>query len=256
MGRIAMAVCLLTLCAAAAEKKPMTDAERAERRAEMLRRTGGHVKIPPMGFVALVDCQSRADHAKLAEKFAETFEGFGFAAKTMIGEKPAGVSCLVSKRAEIGAGSAVFVVDDPSLPMSLVSIETRSGLVNIAALATDNPTPALLTRRACKMVGRIAMLASGGAESRSPTSDLQPVTNLKELDMNEGRGDEVYVLMGVIDGMAKAGVTAERRMTYRQACAAGIAPAPTNDIQKAIWDEYHQLPTKPITIEYDPKKGK
>jgi len=27
-------------------------------------------------------------------------------------------------------------------------------------------------------------------------------------------------------------------------------PAPTNDVQKAIWEKVHAIPDKPITIEY------
>ena len=249
-------LCLVAFAAGAAEKKPLTEAERAERRAEMMQRTGGPVKIPPQGFVAMIDYQNRADYTKTSAKFIETFEGFGFAAKPMKSDKPFSIKDLSTKCAEIGAGSVVFVVDDSELPMSLVSIETRAGLVNVAALSADNPNPALLTRRTCKMIGRVAMLASGGAESRNPTSDLQPVTNLKELDMNEGQGDEVYVMMGVISGMAKAGVTAERRMTYLQACKAGLAPEPTNDVQKAIWDKVHAVPATPMKIEFEPKKGR
>lgn len=253
---IVLSVGLFAIAAGAAENKPMTDAEREAKRAEMMRRTGGVLKIPQSGFVAMVDYQNRADFEKTSKKFTETFEGFGFAAKSMKAEKPFDMSDLSTKCKELGAGSVVFIIDDPVLPMSLVSIETRAGIVNVAALATDNPTPALLTRRTCKMIGRVSMLASGGAESASPTSDLQPVTNLKELDANEGQGDEVYVMMGVIAGMAKAGVTAERRMTYKQAVVAGIAPAPTNDIQKAIWDKVHSIPQNPMKIEFDPKKGR
>ena len=256
MKILLIAICLVAFMVNAAEKKPLTDAERQARRAEMMRRTGGPIKVPPTGFVAMVDYQSRADFERTSKKFIETFAGFGFAAKPQKSDKPFSIRDLSTKAKELGAGSVVFIVDDPTLPMSLVSIETRAGLVNVAALAADNPNPALLTRRTCKMIGRVSMLASGGAESSSPTSDLQPVTNLKELDINEGQGDEVYVMMGVISGMAKAGVTAERRMTYLQACKAGIAPEPTNAVQKAIWDEVRKLPEKPIKIEFDPKKGK
>lgn len=253
---VSLGVALVAVAAWAVENKPMSDAERAAKRAEMMRRTGGVLKLPPSGFVAMVDFQSRADYEKTSKKFIETFEGFGFAAKPMKSDKPFSIGDLATKCKELGAGSVVFIVDEPSLPMSLVSIETRAGLVNVAALAADNPNPALLTRRTCKMIGRVSMLASGGAESASPTSDLQPVTNLKELDANEGQGDEVYVMMGVIAGMAKAGVTAERRMTYKQAVAAGVAPPPTNDIQKAIWDKVHSIPQNPMKIEFDPKKGR
>ena len=44
--------------------------------------------------------------------------------------------------------------------------------------------------------------------------------------------------------------------TYRQACQEGWAPAPKNDEQKAIWNQVHAIPDKPIKIEFDPKRGK
>ena len=117
MKKTIAVLCLTAFAAVAAEKRPLTDAERAERRAEMIKRTGGPVKIPPQGFVAMVDCQSRADFAKTSAKFTETFAGFGFAAKPMKSDKPFSVKDLSTKRAELGAGSVVFVVDDSNLPM-------------------------------------------------------------------------------------------------------------------------------------------
>jgi len=42
--------------------------------------------------------------------------------------------------------------------------------------------------------------------------------------------------------------------TYLKACKEGWAPAPSNDVQKAIWDEVHALPTAPIKIKPETKK--
>lgn len=33
-------------------------------------------------------------------------------------------------------------------------------------------------------------------------------------------------------------------------------PAPTNEHQKAAWDEARKLPEKPIRTKFDPKKGR
>jgi len=46
------------------------------------------------------------------------------------------------------------------------------------------------------------------------------------------------------------GMSQEQRATYRHACEQGWAPAPTNDYQKAIWNEVHEMPTEPIKIKY------
>ena len=52
------------------------------------------------------------------------------------------------------------------------------------------------------------------------------------------------------------GVSKERRVPYRVACQQGWAPAPTNDYQKAVWEEVHAVPSDPMKIEFDPKKGR
>ena len=56
--------------------------------------------------------------------------------------------------------------------------------------------------------------------------------------------------------LSAAGVTPLRRTIYRRACQEGWAPAPTNDVQKAIWDKVHAIPKTPMKIEFDPKKGR
>lgn len=36
----------------------------------------------------------------------------------------------------------------------------------------------------------------------------------------------------------------------------GWGANPTNDVEKAIWDEVHALPDKPMQIKFDPKRDK
>ena len=43
-------------------------------------------------------------------------------------------------------------------------------------------------------------------------------------------------------------------VSYQDACEMGVAPAPTNDVQKAIWDKVHAMPTEPIKIKPEEKK--
>ena len=52
------------------------------------------------------------------------------------------------------------------------------------------------------------------------------------------------------------GVKPAEKTTYRKACHEGWAPPPTNEVQKAIWEQIHSSPDKPIKIEFDPKKDK
>ena len=50
------------------------------------------------------------------------------------------------------------------------------------------------------------------------------------------------------------GVKPYRLTTYRKACEEGWANPPTNDVQKAIWDKVHAMPTEPIKIKPETKK--
>ena len=52
------------------------------------------------------------------------------------------------------------------------------------------------------------------------------------------------------------GVKKEHRIPYRVAVQEGWAAQPTNEYQRAVWDEVRHIPEKPIRIEFDPKKGK
>ena len=50
------------------------------------------------------------------------------------------------------------------------------------------------------------------------------------------------------------GVTTRAVTSYKTACKEGWAPAPTNDVQRAIWDKVHAMPTAPIKIKPEEKK--
>ena len=84
---------------------------------------------------------------------------------------------------------------------------------------------------------------------------LHPVKNLEELDElpNALSQEALYHIARMLE---QSGITPSTRATYRTACKEGWAPAPTNDVQKAIWAEVHQIPDKPLTIKFDPKNDK
>ena len=63
---------------------------------------------------------------------------------------------------------------------------------------------------------------------------------------------------GMTKNLRLRGVTEFKTTSYLVACREGWAPAPTNDIQKAIWEKVHAPPQKPMKIKFDPaaQKGK
>ena len=64
----------------------------------------------------------------------------------------------------------------------------------------------------------------------------------------------VDISMRTIEYLSKMGVTPIQYTTYYRAVQQGWAAAPTNDIQKAIWDKVHAMPTAPLKIKPETKK--
>ena len=93
---------------------------------------------------------------------------------------------------------------------------------------------------------------AGGMGSSFP-GNIMNIAKVEDLDLC----DEFvpFDKVGVVKQHLKnAGVTPVRYATYRIVCREGWAPAPTNDVQKAIWDKVHAMPTEPIKIKPEEKK--
>jgi hypothetical protein len=150
-------------------------------------------------------------------------------------------------------GAVVSVIDQPGWTSLLVAPEDGWVQVNVAALAKDNPTPEVLEARTKKELWRAFVLLFGGGNAHLAGDLMRPVNSLKDLDAfpNLAPGPEPF--NAVLDGARARGITIIRRTTYKSACEEGWAPAPTNEFQKAIWDQVkadkERGPTNPITIQ-------
>ena len=78
---------------------------------------------------------------------------------------------------------------------------------------------------------------------------MMPVSNVEELDLFEQTEIPIDVLNRFPPFLEALGVVPYEECSYRSACKAGWAPQPTNDIQRAIWNEVHTLPSEPLTIK-------
>lgn len=152
---------------------------------------------------------------------------------------------------ELGVQVLVSVINDPEAPLMLIAPEDHWGSVNVAKLVDDLPSERAKARfrdsRARKELIRAFSLMCGGGGSQFPGNMMNAAT-MKELDLTV---DTIPVDM--IDfyqtHLKNFGVTPKQEVTYETACEEGWAPLPTNDVQKAIWDEVHAIPDQPIVIE-------
>ena len=214
------------------------------------RETGGRLRTlyPRTKSVYYVNAQSRVGANVLEEARAKMEQTL----RTPIGSTN-GVFALQSPR--IYGELSLYVIDDEKLPMSLVAPEGRWAFVNVAPLAQGRgEKPAFLEARVKKEMARIGCLVLGGISSTYRENLLGFVDSPDGLDKFT---DDTLPVDGPLRCgryLLSLGVKPYRDVTYKRACQEGWAPAPTNDIQKAIWDEVHALPTEPIKIKPEPKK--
>ena len=105
-------------------------------------------------------------------------------------------------------------------------------------------------------MSRAFALLCGASNSQYPRALTRGIINEQDLDKNPDIQLPVDVLARFRTYMEPLGVKPSVLVPYRRACEEGWAPAPTNDVQKAIWNRVHAAPKNPMKIEFDPKKGR
>lgn len=153
-------------------------------------------------------------------------------------------------------GAGVLIVDDDSLPMTLVAPEKRWTIFNIKPLFADSPAQERVEERFNKMLWCAVARTLGAGYSGYKPCVLVPFTSLAALDRNPATKPCPEPFNKMIDTGDEYGIKTITIASYRDACRRGWAPRPTNDVQRTIWNQVHAIPDKPITIEFDPNKDK
>ena len=237
-----------------AEIAAMTPAQKAERkaqiRARMEARNGGVVedhsrqrgrvlcvveqKVVPVDRLRVVT-DNIADMIRIAIDYVEAEGPTVSQAKKF----------LLDNRANL----VISVVSRPEQPALLVAPEDRWAQVNVDALAGGD-----VLMRAQKEVSRALAFLTGAASTTFVETLVSPITTLAELDKVEDYVLPIDSIRTMENTVQSLGIVPYRKATYRVACKDGWAPAPTNDVQKTIWAEYHTLPSKPLEIKFESEK--
>lgn len=235
-------IAAVTFCAFAEDVT--TDAEKAAKKAaakeRMLEKTGGIVEKAGTGKIVIVNCQKKIAAETIAEKTEQMNKAIRVAVENIEG------TWKLGDKLPAGANAAIYIVNDPALPMTLVAAEAHWGVVNVAAV--EGP-------RFNKLFARAAIMTLGGGVSQFKGSPMQSVSTPADLDKVLNDGITFDALTSIMKNLQNIGVTQAKKTTYRKACEEGWAEAPANDYQKVIWEEVHAKPTKPMKIKFDPKKG-
>ena len=231
---------------------PIRKLSRGKLEAAIYRRTGGKVIRPGSikGRFVYANCQKVAPKVWLEENIQEfrTLTNyaidvedatFDFSAPKLVGD------------------ATLFVINDSKMPTLISVPEDKWAVVNVAPLMRGaGEKEAFFHSRVLKELTRGFCILAGAQDSNYPGSLLGTVFKPEDLDLH---GD-TKIPVDIIDRLKKYpagfGVFPAEETTYRKACQEGWAPAPTNDVQKVIWDKVHAIPQKPLKIEYNEKRDK
>ena len=215
-------------------------------------RTGGEIQIPSSqrGSIVFVNAQNEADEALISEVAATFVESHKLKIVVERGE-------FTLPAPTLKGSASLFIICDANMPTILHAPENKWTMVNLARLHEGNGSkPQFYSERVKKEVTRGFCLLAGTQTSNYPDSLLTSVTKPADLDRFVGCRLQMDIQERFVPYLKGFGVTPAKFTTYLEACQQGWAPAPTNEVQQAIWDKVHQIPDKPITIDFDPKTDK
>lgn len=221
---------------------------------------GGVLTVWPEdhGVFVFVNAQSAVERTKLEKAAAQFLDDFNIDVRLVDGTKePFDIRKVPAELKGLGAKGGIWIVNDPKLPASIAAVEDSWGMVNVAPLTADAPDAGKLDVRIKRFLLRTFGTINGATDSpMMPGCVMKQAVGVRGVDAlpcNEYSPEALGKITSYLD---LAGYKTRKVGTYYNACEEGWAPPPTNEVQKAIWDKVHQLPTKPIRILPKSKQSK
>lgn len=246
-------VLLASICAAAYEIPPpvpkrdtrnMSEQEKAAyyaaRKARKQAITGGQVVnyAAQKGVVCFLNAQKRVPAEPLEKRLLSMRDYFHSRFELKAWDKPITLANAEETLKACGANAAVFIVDDPTIPVTVLSApETNWIFLNVAALAADKPDEKKLMERTRRELWRTVGFMLGNA-SLADVCVMKSVKSLKELDELGAEAPSSGPLIFISRQLRDIGVEPYQVSSYARALREGWAPMPTNEVQKAVYERY------------------
>ena len=220
----------------------------------VLKKTGGFIHQAAEGPQTLL-VDARAKPTATLDEVARVYKLATHLDAQVAKEARGDVPPLEFAKAKMSAAKPlmlVMVVDGgPGQPILSVFPEERVGIVNADKLK-GGEDPSAPEMRVMKETWRAIGFVGGLGFSPAENDIMQPLYSLKELDANRYPFIQPMNMARMYKMWKRFGVKKERRIPYRVAVQEGWAAQPTNDYQKAVWEqvkaEKERGPTNPITI--------
>lgn len=233
--------------------------KRARRKARMEARIaaeGGMIlKNNTANYARIVNCQKKVSAEFIRDVVVQFNTGLNIYVEIVEMDFVTDPFDLANKAMSIpNTGIAAIIVDDDKLPTILSAMESGWSILNIRHLQDDLPPKPVYELRLRKEINRAFAEAAGAGLSFNKPCVMEPVYKLSDLDAITFPVVSPEAMSKISQACAKRGIPPMRSDTYKIACEEGWAPAPTNDIQKAVWAKVHEMPTEPLKIKPETTK--
>ena len=125
-------------------------------------------------------------------------------------------------------------------------------MLNVARASANAPGADGLRRRLSLLFIRQCCRALGSDESKGVDTCLHSVFDPADLDAITSFDLPMGVEMAIPDTMTLRGIEKAEWGTYEEACEMGVAPAPTNDVQRALYKRFND-PASRFRRDFRPK---
>lgn len=136
------------------------------------------------------------------------------------------------------AGAVILIYERDGAPVLSAFPEDGVVLLNVLPLVADNPNRKWRIRRSVTEYWRSIAFALGGYGMPTQLcNSMQPIFSLKDYETLRGAGLQPVQFSQIQSSKWKLGITGRNPVPYSTACREGWAPAPTNDVQRAIYEK-------------------
>lgn len=217
----------------------VTQEELKARNERLLRHTGGILTIPAKGPRGLF-MDARENAPKTLATVTSLYQKGTRLEADFVCEPLGKAIPLEAARARMASAKALFLIlvadGSPDSPALSVYPDERIGVVCASALAATNDA-AKTELRIAKETWRALGFIGGLGFSQQDNDIMQPVDSVADLDANAYAYIQPMNMLRMQKFWNHHGVTRPRRIPYKNAVKEGWASPPTNDYQKAVWDE-------------------
>ena len=213
-----------------------------ERYEAWLKRTGGHCKGTSKGGEYLfLDCTSNGlkGLGDIVKRMSALFDLVMTCEQGTLQPKEYPVDAARRILKERNNVSAITIIYEGGIdnPIEIYSPMEKMSILNITPLSSSDQK--VLSDRLLAMSNRAVIFTAGGVMQFGFDGVMKNLQSISDIDSLSTKTAHPISVQQIKLNAPEIGIAQHLHSTYRVACRQGWAPAPTNDIQKAIWDEIH-----------------